>query len=95
MTQKVIKSLSYQFSSVFSLLQDRIKSLADMETIELLEKEITIGEEKTTNYDVSTLVGDGTGTNVASIYNNPYVSAMMISIILNIVNFAIIYYQVR
>ena len=80
--------------SRYSLLQDRIKSLAKMETIELIEKEIMIGEEKTTNYDVSTLVG-GDGTDVGSLYTNPLASAMMLSIVFNLVNFAIIYYQVK
>lgn len=51
------------------------------------------GEQKTQNYDVSTLIGDGTSVGVVS--SSPLVSAMMVSIVLNLVNFSILYYQVR
>ena len=51
----------------------------------------------TQNHDVSTLVGDGTSASVgqlSSSWGAPLVSAVMVSIILNLVNFSIIYYQV-
>ena len=51
------------------------------------------GEQKTQNYDVSSLIGDG--VSVTSVTSSPLVSAMMISIVLNLVNFSILYYQVR
>ena len=51
------------------------------------------GEQKTQNYDVSTLIGDGSSVGVVS--SSPLVSAMMVSIVLNLVNFSILYYQVK
>ena len=51
------------------------------------------GEQKTQNYDVSSLIGDG--VSVTSVTSSPLVSAMVISIVLNLVNFSILYYQVR
>ena len=51
------------------------------------------GEQKTQNYDVSSLIGDG--VSVTSVSSSPLVSAMMISIVLNLVNFSILYYQVK
>ena len=51
------------------------------------------GEQKTQNYDVSSLIGDG--VSVTSVSSSPLVSAMMISIVLNLVNFSILYYQVN
>ena len=55
---------------------------------------LTRGEQKTTNYDVSTLIGDGTTESLTSVTSSPIVSAVMVSIILNIAMFAILYYQV-
>ena len=51
------------------------------------------GEQKTQNYDVSSLIGDG--VSVTSVTSSPLVSAMVISIVLNLVNFSILYYQVK
>ena len=51
------------------------------------------GEQKTQNYDVSSLIGDGSSVGVVS--SSPLVSAMMVSIVLNLVNFSILYYQVK
>ena len=51
------------------------------------------GEQKTQNYDVSSLIGDG--SSVGAVSSSPLVSAMMVSIVLNLVNFSILYYQVK
>lgn len=51
------------------------------------------GEQKTQNYDVSSLIGDG--SSVSAVSSSPLVSAMMVSIVLNLVNFSILYYQVK
>ena len=51
------------------------------------------GQQKTQNYDVSSLIGEGVGVGAAA--SSPIVSAMVLSIILNLVNFSILYYQVR
>ena len=72
-----------------SLLQERINSLTNLEMMAL-----TRGDQKTTNYDVSTLIGDGTTESVSSMTSSPVVLAVMVSIILNIAMFAILYYQV-
>ena len=51
------------------------------------------GQQKTQNYDVSSLIGEGVSVGAAA--SSPIVSAMVLSIILNLVNFSILYYQVR
>merc|ERR1711971_1135238 len=76
--------------SYLSLLQDRIASLTQMESKVRTEM---AGEQKTQNYDVSSLIGDGSSEDVVS--SSPLVSAMMVSIVLNLVNFSILYYQRR
>ena len=92
-----------------SLLQDRIASLTQMESkvvrakltnhkpsLKLWTNQVRTemaGEQKTQNYDVSSLIGDGSSVGVVS--SSPLVSAMMVSIVLNLVNFSILYYQVK
>ena len=57
---------------------------------------LTGGGEQKTNYDVSTLVGDGgTSAAVSEFTSSPVVSAMVVSIVFNIALFAILYYQVK
>ena len=54
------------------------------------------GGEQKTNYDVSTLVGEGgTSAAVSEFTSSPIVTAMVVSIVLNIALFSILYYQVE
>ena len=86
-------SLANGYICYCRLLEERITSLSDLEkATPLLTRS---GEIKTETYDVSTWIGDGSSEYVGVFSSSPLVTAMMLSIILNLVNFSILYYQVN
>ena len=85
----------HNFNEPFSyrLLEERITSLEDLKkATPLLTRS---GDVKTETYDVSEWIGDGSSEYVGIFSSSPLVTAMMLSIILNLVNFSILYYQVN